>query len=57
MQPRGTAWTDHRAPVEWVTDRMLTEQIATGKGLHERYLPTAPRRRETAASTPLEREL
>jgi spermidine synthase len=43
IQPRGTPWTDDRAPVEWVTDRMLAEQIATGKGLDEHYLPTAPR--------------
>lgn len=35
-------WTDDRAPVEWVMDRMLARQIATGRGLDERYLPTAP---------------
>lgn len=40
---RGTPWTDDLAPVEWVTDRMLAEQIARGQGLDERYLPTAPR--------------
>ncbi len=43
VHPWGAAWTDDRAPVEWVTDRMLAEQIATGKGLDEHYLPTAPR--------------
>jgi spermidine synthase len=39
----GTPWTDDRAPVEWVTDRMLADQILRGRGLDERYLPTAPR--------------
>ena len=38
----GAPWTDDRAPVEWVTDRMLVEQIARGEGLDERYLPTLP---------------
>jgi spermidine synthase len=42
LPPGGTPWTDDRAPVEWVTDRMLVEQIAHGHGLDERYLPTAP---------------
>ena len=42
VAPGGTPWTDDRAPVEWVTDRMLAEQIARGQGLDERYLPTAP---------------
>ncbi len=43
LVPRvGTPWTDDRAPVEWVTDRMLVEQIAHGHGLDERYLPTSP---------------
>jgi hypothetical protein len=35
-------WTDDRAPVEWLTDRMLAEQIATGHGLDEDLLPTVP---------------
>jgi hypothetical protein len=35
-------WSDDRAPVEWVTDRMLAGQIARGQGLDERYLPTEP---------------
>jgi SAM-dependent methyltransferase len=34
--------TDDRAPVEWLTDRMLVDQIASGRGLDERSLPTAP---------------
>ena len=42
VQPAGSPWTDDRAPVEWVTDRMLVEQIAHGHGLDEHYLPTAP---------------
>ena len=37
-----TAWTDDHAPVEWLTDRMLAEQIARGEGLDERFLPTLP---------------
>ena len=40
--PHGRPWTDARAPVEWVTDRMLAEQIARGEGLDETLLPTAP---------------
>ena len=32
-------WTDDRAPVEWVTDRMIVEYAARGD---EDYLPTAP---------------
>lgn len=39
---QGTAWTDDRAPVEWVTDRMLAEQVAHHEGLDENLLPTAP---------------
>ena len=34
--------TDDRAPVEWLTDRMIIEHIAEGGGLDEDYLPTAP---------------
>jgi spermidine synthase len=40
--PNGSPWTDDRAPVEWLTDRMLAEQVARGEGLDERFLPTAP---------------
>jgi spermidine synthase len=39
----GPVWTDDRAPVEWITDRMLADQIARGEGLDERLLPTRPR--------------
>jgi spermidine synthase len=42
VTPHGTPWTDDHAPVEWVTDKMLAEQIARGRGFDERYLPTAP---------------
>jgi hypothetical protein len=35
--------TDDRAPVEWLTDRMIFEAILRGRGLDERELPTAPR--------------
>ena len=38
----GHLLTDDRAPVEWLTDRMLVEQIARGGGLDETELPTAP---------------
>ena len=35
-------WTDDRAPVEWVTDRMIVEFAARGGELDEDQLPTAP---------------
>lgn len=34
--------TDDRAPVEWLTDRMIIEHIASGGELDEDFLPTAP---------------
>jgi predicted membrane-bound spermidine synthase len=40
--PSSQPWTDDRAPVEWVTDRMILEYAAHGANLHERLLPTAP---------------
>jgi spermidine synthase len=40
--PSAEPWTDDRAPVEWVTDRMILEYAARGASLHERLLPTAP---------------
>jgi spermidine synthase len=40
--PSPDPWTDDRAPVEWVTDRMILEYAARGANLHERLLPTAP---------------
>jgi hypothetical protein len=36
-------WTDDRAPVEWVTDRMIVEYAARGGDAEQRLLPTAPR--------------
>jgi hypothetical protein len=41
-RPQGRPLTDDRAPVEWLTDRMIFEQIARGEGLDERALPTEP---------------
>jgi spermidine synthase len=38
----GRPWTDDRAPVEWVTDRMIVEYAARGGRLEEYPLPTAP---------------
>jgi predicted membrane-bound spermidine synthase len=38
----GRAWTDDRAPVEWVTDRMIVSFAARGGRLDEDYLPTRP---------------
>lgn len=35
--------TDDRAPVEWLTDRMIIEHISQGAELDEEYLPTRPR--------------
>ena len=35
-------WTDDRAPVEWVTDRMIVSFAARGGSLDEDYLPTRP---------------
>jgi hypothetical protein len=42
VRPHGTSLTDDRAPVEWLTDRMVVEQIARGTGLDESALPTEP---------------
>ena len=38
----GRPWTDDRAPVEWVTDRMIVSYAAGGGDLDEDYLPTRP---------------
>lgn len=35
-------WTDDRAPVEWITDRMILEFAARGGRFEEHELPTAP---------------
>ena len=42
VEPQGRAWTDDRAPVEWVTDRMIVAYAAEGGRLDEDYLPTRP---------------
>ena len=38
----GDPWTDDRAPVEWITDRMIVEFAASGESFDEFPLPTAP---------------
>jgi hypothetical protein len=38
----GAPWTDDRAPVEWLTDRMIVSYAAEGGRLDEDYLPTRP---------------
>ncbi|HEV2711956.1 MAG TPA: fused MFS/spermidine synthase [Gaiellaceae bacterium] len=35
-------WTDDRAPVEWITDRMIVEFAAEGGRFKEEPLPTSP---------------
>jgi hypothetical protein len=35
-------WTDDRAPVEWLTDRMIVEYAAEVGKIEEDYLPTRP---------------
>ena len=42
LTPAGRAWTDDRAPVEWVTDRMIVSFAAHGGRLDEDFLPTRP---------------
>jgi len=42
VEAAGRAWTDDRAPVEWVTDRMIVAYAAEGGRLDEDYLPTRP---------------
>lgn len=42
VAPAGEPWTDDRAPVEWVTDRMILRYAAEGGRLDEQQLPTAP---------------
>ena len=40
--PSDDPWTDDRAPVEWITDRMILEFAARGGRFEEYPLPTAP---------------
>jgi spermidine synthase len=42
LTAEGRPWTDDRAPVEWVTDRMIIAYAAEGGRLDEDYLPTRP---------------
>jgi spermidine synthase len=42
VRAEGEPLTDDRAPVEWLTDRMIVDFIAGGGDLDERPLPTAP---------------
>ena len=42
LEPSGGPWTDDRAPVEWLTDRMIVSYAAEGGHLNEDYLPTRP---------------
>ncbi len=42
LRTSGRAWTDDRAPVEWITDRMIIAYAAEGGRLDEDYLPTRP---------------
>jgi len=41
-KPAEDPWTDDRAPVEWVTDRMILEFAARGGRFEDNDLPTAP---------------
>ena len=38
----GRPWTDDRAPVGWLTDRMIVSYAAEWGRLDEDYLPTRP---------------
>ena len=40
--PSADPWTDDRAPVEWVTDRMILDFAVRGDSRNEQLLPTAP---------------
>jgi hypothetical protein len=42
VEAASTPWTDDRAPVEWLTDRMIVTYAAEGGRLDEDYLPTRP---------------
>ncbi|HEU4942464.1 MAG TPA: fused MFS/spermidine synthase [Gaiellaceae bacterium] len=42
IAPSDDPWTDDRAPVEWITDRMIVEFAAEGGRFEEAPLPTAP---------------
>ena len=42
VRARGKPLTDDRAPVEWLTDRMILHEVERGGKLDEPALPTAP---------------
>jgi spermidine synthase len=42
VQASDDPWTDDRAPVEWITDRMIVEFAAEGGRFEEEPLPTLP---------------
>jgi spermidine synthase len=42
IEPSDDPWTDDRAPVEWVTDRMIVDFAVEGGRFEEDLLPTAP---------------
>jgi len=42
VEPSGHPLTDDRAPVEWLTDRMIVDFVARGGDLDEESLPTDP---------------
>jgi len=42
VAPLADYWTDDRAPVEWITDRMILSYGLSGKDRSEQFLPTAP---------------
>jgi spermidine synthase len=42
VEPARDPWTDDRAPVEWITDRMIVEFAAKGGRFDEEPLPTLP---------------
>ena len=42
VAPLADYWTDDRAPVEWITDRMIVSYGVSGKSRGEVLLPTAP---------------
>jgi spermidine synthase len=43
VRASGAPLTDDHAPIEWITDRMILDQVARGGGVNERALPTSPR--------------
>jgi hypothetical protein len=42
VHAHGRALTDDRAPVEWLTDRMILHEVERGGSADEPALPTAP---------------